>query len=140
MDSWLMVLFLVIIVVIGAVALLLIGIGRKGHRTLDVDKYRQQWLAVERLINRDDPSSYQLAILNADKLLGQALQQSGYKGQTMGERMKTAQSSWSNANNVWYAHKLRNQIAHEPDVSIRYDDARRALSCFKQALKDVGAI
>jgi transposase len=58
----------------------------------------------------------------------------------MGERMKTIKDTWSNANNVWTAHKLRNQIAHETDVSVGYDDARRALSGFKQALKDLGAI
>jgi len=50
------------------------------------------------------------------------------------------QTKWSNANNVWTAHKLRNQIAHEPDVRLDYDGARRALTAFKQALKDIGAI
>jgi hypothetical protein len=79
-------------------------------------------------------------VLNADKLLDQALRERGVKGETMGERMKTARESWSNANGVWTAHKLRNQIAHESEVQVSYDDARRALANFKQALKDIGAI
>jgi hypothetical protein len=58
----------------------------------------------------------------------------------MGERMKIAKDTWSNANAVWTAHKLRNQIAHEPAVVVSYEDARRALGAFKQALKDIGAI
>jgi hypothetical protein len=58
----------------------------------------------------------------------------------MGERMKAYQSKWSNANGVWGAHKLRNQVAHEHDVKISYDDTRRALAAYKRALKDVGAI
>jgi transposase len=56
----------------------------------------------------------------------------------MGERMKN--STWSNADAVWQAHKLRNRIAHESDVTVSYDDARRALAGFKLGLKDLGAI
>jgi transposase len=81
-----------------------------------------------------------MTVLNADTLLDQALKDKGIAGTTMGERMKHMQQKWSNANNVWTAHKLRNQIAHEPDVKLSYDSARRALSSFKQALKDLGAI
>ena len=81
-----------------------------------------------------------MAILNADKLLDQALRQRGFKGETMGERMKSAQNVWSNANHVWTAHKVRNRIAHESGVKVDYDITRRALVAFKQALKDVGAI
>jgi hypothetical protein len=81
-----------------------------------------------------------MTVLNADKLLDQALRERAIKGETMGERMKTLRDTWSNANAVWSAHKLRNQIAHEADVRVTYDDARRALAGFKQALKDVGAI
>jgi predicted RNase H-related nuclease YkuK (DUF458 family) len=58
----------------------------------------------------------------------------------MAERMKSGATLFSNRNNVWLAHKLRNRIAHETDVRVSYDDARYALSYFKQALKDVGAI
>jgi hypothetical protein len=54
--------------------------------------------------------------------------------------MKIAKDTWSNANAVWTAHKLRNQIAHEPGVTVTYEDARQALGAFKQALKDIGAI
>jgi hypothetical protein len=140
MDSGLMALFLIIIVLVGAAALFLISYGRKGGSMLDVEKYRRSWLQIERQLNKAEPSSYQLVILNADKLLDQALKQRAFKGETMGDRMKSAQTTWSNANNVWYAHKLRNQIAHEHDFSVRYDEARRALACFKQGLKDLGAI
>jgi hypothetical protein len=128
------------VLVVGALLLATIALTRHGSPRLTVEKYRMRWLAIENQLNRDEASSYQLCVLNADKLLDQALRERGIKGDTMGARMKTAQSTWSNANAVWTAHKLRNQIAHEPDVTIRYEDARHALSSFKQALKDVGAI
>jgi hypothetical protein len=58
----------------------------------------------------------------------------------MGERMKSARKTWTNANHVWSAHKLRNRIAHETNVRVSFDETRRALSAFKHALKDLGAI
>lgn len=132
--------FLIGILVIGVLLVVVIMITKKGGMTLDVNKYRQKWLTLEQQLKKDEPSSYILSILNADKLLDQALRERGIKGETMGARMKMMQTTWSNANAVWGAHKLRNQIAHETDIQIDYDTARRALACFKQALKDVGAI
>lgn len=141
MDSnILMIAFLVVILVVGGSILFLISYGRKGGSQLDQERYRRSWLTIERQLVRDEESSYHLVILNADKLLDQALKQRGFKGETMGERMKGARSTWTSANNVWTAHKLRNRIAHETDVAIQYDTARRALAAYKQALKDVGAI
>ncbi len=135
-----MISFFIAIIAIGAGILFLMMHGRKSGRQLDVNKYRTQWLGIERQLQRDQESSYHLAILNADKLLDLALRQSGTKGKTMGERMKASQAAWTNANAVWSAHKIRNQIAHEPEVRVSYDDARRSLSSFKQGLKDLGAI
>ena len=138
MTDGLMVTFLIVILIVGVGILFLVGNGRKGGRVLDVERYRRSWLQIERQLVRDNEQSYHLAILNADKLLDQALKQRGVKGETMGERMKITR--WSNANAVWTSHKLRNRIAHEHDIVIRYDEARRALAGFKQALKDMGAI
>jgi transposase len=139
MDTSLIFFFAAILIVAGLL-FAVITITKKGSRNLNVDKYRLKWLQIEQQLKKDNPSSYHLTVLNADKLLDQALRERGVRGTTMGERMKTIKDTWSNANNVWMAHKLRNQIAHETDVNISYEDARRALSGFKQALKDLGAI
>lgn len=132
--------FLVSVLVIGALIIAVIMFTKKGGMQLDVDKYRLKWMAIEKQLNKEDQSGCVLAVLNADKLLDQALRDRGIKGQTMGERMKTAKNMWSSTNAVWGAHKLRNQIAHESDHHLSYEDARRAIAGFKQALKDVGAI
>lgn len=132
--------FLVGVLVVGALLAVVLMLTRRGHVHLNVDKYRTRWMTIEQSLSRDEPSSHQLCVLNADKLLDQALREKGISGDTMGERMKTQQSVWSNANAVWGAHKLRNQIAHEHDIKVSYDDAKRALAAFKRALKDIGAI
>lgn len=138
MEPAIIIVFAVVLVVGGAI---LAFMTLRGGRTyLDTEKYRSRWLAIEQQIAQGDDNSYQIAILQADKLLDHALKERGFSGNTMGERMKSAGSVWTRANNVWTAHKIRNQIAHEADVKLSYDSTKRALAAFKQALKDVGAI
>lgn len=132
--------FLIAVLAIGLVTLVIVIISKRGGSQLNIQKYQSQWLSIEASLKRDEPASAQLAILNADKLVDLALRERGFKGQTMGERMKSAQPTWKNANHIWGAHKIRNRIAHEPDINITYDIARRALTAYKQALKDLGAI
>jgi hypothetical protein len=138
MDANILLFFGAILIIAGLI-LIVIFRGKSGG-VLNVDKYRSEWMTIEQSLLRDSESSYHMAILNADKLLDRALKEQNFKGNTMGERMKSAQKTWSNPNVVWTAHKLRNQIAHETSVKVSYDTARRALASFKQGLKDVGAI
>lgn len=133
-----LVFFLAAVLIVGAILFAVITMTKGGRTHLDVDKYRSKWLEIEQKLTKDDVASHQLCILNADKLLDQALREKGVPGNTMGERMKV--TKWSNANAVWTAHKLRNQIAHESDITIDYMAARRALASFKQGLKDIGAV
>ena len=136
-----LVFFLASVIIIGAILFALICItNKKSRKTLNIEYYRVKYLEIENQLNKDHPSSYHLTILNADKLVGQALKEKGIKGATMAERMKNAALIFKDRNSVWTAHKLRNRIAHEPDVHIGYNDARYALACFKEALKDLGAI
>ena len=126
--------------VIGAVLAIFIRLTSHRLHSLDKTWYHSQWLSIMKKINDGSAGDWQLAILQADKLLDKALRERGVAGKTMGERMKQYQSRWTNANAVWSAHKLRNKIAHEADVTLSHDTARRAAASFKQALKDVEAI
>lgn len=130
----------VVLLVIAALIFAMICLTNKGSKHLDVEQYRVKYLEIENSLKRDEVSSYHLAVLNADKLVDQALRERGVRGETMGERMKNSASSFSDRNGIWMAHKLRNQIAHETDVDVSYNDARYALASFKKALKDLGAI
>lgn len=132
--------FLAAILVFAAILFGVISLTKRGPKTLDVEKYRSRWMTIEQQLKRDEASTYPMSVLSADNLLDQAMKERGIQGETMGARMKQMQAKWSNANNVWAAHKLRNQIAHESDAKVSYDAARRALGSYKQALKDVGAI
>lgn len=128
------------ILIIGGLLFAFMSLSKTGMRHLDVSKYQARWLALEQQLKQGEVTSYHMTVLSADKLLDLALKERGFKGVVMADRLKNAVQLFSNRNDIWSAHKLRNRIAHETDVAVTYADARQALSSFKQALKDVGAI
>lgn len=138
MDSS-VILLCALVIVLGVLLFALITLNKKGG-ALDVEKYRVQWLAIEQSIVRDNEATYHMAILNADKLVDQALRDRGFRGETMGDRLKATRGQLSDRDAIWFSHKLRNRIAHESDVRVNYNQLRRALGGFKRALKDLGAI
>lgn len=138
---WSPAVFLIIaIFAIGLFALVAIILRGKHKHHFNVEEYQTRWLKIENNLVKGDPRTYSMAVINADKLLDKALQEMGVSGKTMGERMKRIGNHFSELNHVWYAHKLRNQIAHEEDFEISYAETSKALAAFRQALKDLGAI
>ncbi len=137
MDGLVIILF-VAVLAIGISLMLIITLTRKSPPGINKDIFRSKWLGIENSLDESE-SSRHLAVLNADKLLDAALKARGFKGDTMGERMKSARETFRNNNAVWAAHKLRNQIAHE-DIIVKPHTTKQALAAFKGALKDVGAL
>jgi hypothetical protein len=138
-DNLILIMFAAILFV-GILLMVIIALTRKTPGGLNREEFRMKWMQIERSLSVDDEGSNHLAILNADKLLDQALKARGFRGETMGERLKSASTHLRNRNAVWTAHKLRNRIAHESDVKISPNATRQALKAFKAGLRDLGAI
>jgi len=80
-------------------------------------------------------------IMEADKLLDFCLGKilgPKYEKVSFGEKLKLKGVIFSDLNGVWFAHKLRNKIAHELDFRVSMGEAKRALSAFKRAFIDLG--
>lgn len=99
----------------------------------------ERWRKIEDSANRGE-HGLKSAIADADKLLDQVLRQSGFTGETMAERLKRAESRLSDKEAVWQAHKIRNAIAHEVNYDLLTSRGREAISAFRGALKDLGAL
>jgi hypothetical protein len=130
---------IIAVLILAIVGVIYLTMSRTMAPSLNRIKYQKKWLEIENSLVRDNLATYQVAIMNADKLVDLALRERKFKGATMGERMKSAQNQWKNPQHVWGAHKVRNQLAHESDYVLSRDIALRSLSAFKQALKDLGA-
>lgn len=131
--------FLIGVLVIAVLLFVIILATRRGPKGLNKEQYQSDWLRLEQSVTAE-PASWQLAVLNADKLLDRALKERGYKGNTMGERMMSAARVFTKRNYVWAAHKLRNQLAHEDNVPISLKVTKQALAGYKSGLKDLGAL
>lgn len=132
--------FFIAIVIVAILIFVAIGLtGKRGHK-FNVEDYQVRFLAIENKLNKENSASFELAVINGDKLLDRAMIELGVPGKTMGDRLKRAGGRFSDVNAVWRAHKLRNTIAHENDVELSYRQAANALAIYKQALKDLGAI
>lgn len=79
------------------------------------------------------------AVMSADKLLEKALKRKQFKG-TLGEMLKQSKKEYSDLNGVWFAHKIRNKLAHEIDFKLSERDGQEALSKFKKAFNDLGIL
>ena len=129
------------ILVVGILIFVAILLTSRRRYSFDKMEYQTDFLAIENSLTRENPLSYNMAVVEADKLLDKAMHEMGVPGRTMGDRLKKCgKEKFSHLNSVWHAHKLRNQIAHEPGFRLDYAESKRALSIFKQALKDLGAI
>lgn len=81
----------------------------------------------------NNPSDWKLAILEADIMLEELLDASGYKGETMSDKLKSVEKSdFETIEAAWEAHKTRNTIAHEgSDFTLTRQEADRVINLFR---------
>ncbi len=131
----------IIIAIIGA-GLAMLGIitflARRPRKELDRGYFTGKWNELQKGLSQKE--TWPMAIIQADNLLDEALKRSRFKGKTMGERMVAAQKSFTNNDQVWFGHKLRNKIVHETDIKLNEKDVKSALLGLRQALRDLGAL
>lgn len=100
-------------------------------------EFRSHFLAIE---NQLQAGHLKEAIMNADILLDKALRAEGWRGTSLGERLKAAGGIWNKEllDAAWRAHKVRNRLAHELRYEIANTEARQAVADFKKVVKSLG--
>jgi hypothetical protein len=98
------------------------------------DQLLRRWQEV-RQTSRQGLMGAKLALFEADALLDAGLKSLMMPGETLGERLKVACYKYPKLQSVWWAHKLRNQLAHDSSFQITQREADRALDEFERALK-----
>ena len=110
---------------------------RRRPQKLNVAKFQAKWRDMQKqLANKENWSK---AIVDADKMLDEALKKKRFKGKSMGERLTKAQRLLTDNESVWFGHKLRSKIETDPDTKLKEKDVKDALLGIRQALKDLGA-
>jgi len=93
----------------------------------------EQWNGIEKYMQSHNPSDWRLAILEADILLYDMLEQIGFPGDTIADKLKSVDpASFNSLDDAWKAHKVRNILAHEgASYELTYDEARKTIGKFK---------
>ncbi len=103
------------------------------------EQVAERWKMI-RDMSQQNSMGAKLAVMEADSLVDSALKSLSMPGQTMGERLKFAGYKYPALQKVWWAHKLRNQLAHEATFQLATSQAKQALDEFERALKTLNVL
>lgn len=109
-------------------------------RESEARKQRVQWEIVLRHMGSENPAEWKLAILEADNMLDAVLEERGFRGETLGEKLKFAETKGvKHLDAAWKAHKIRNMIAHGGAVAhLSAREARAAIDDYEKFFKELG--
>lgn len=100
------------------------------------DRFEQ----VVELANSAHPSDWRRAILEGDIMLGELLEERGFPGADVGERLRGAsRAHFQTLDLAWEAHRVRNQIAHEGETfPLTERDALAAVEKYRRVFEEFG--
>ncbi len=81
-----------------------------------------------------------LAVMEADTILDAGLKSIRMPGETLGERLKVACYKYPKLKDVWWAHKLRNSLAHDAAFQTTAREAKKAIDEFERALQTLNIL
>jgi hypothetical protein len=100
------------------------------------------WTSIRNKLLSDNQSDWRLAIIEADIYLDRVLDQKGFYGDTLGDKLKQlTEEKLPSLQIAWEAHKVRNRIAHDGSgFTLTMPEARRVLSYFEIVFRDLEVI
>ena len=109
--------------------------------TVPTGALRDRWNGLLKNLDSTHEAQWKVAVIEADKLVDDALAKAGYPGETFGDRLSNIQpGTLLSLDGIWWAHKIRNRLAHEVDYFLRYTEARQAVGYFEAALAELQLI
>ena len=77
------------------------------------DQGNRRWEEVQQHVLSNNPNDWKLAIIEADVMLEKMLEDAGFAGVTIADRLRSASGrSFATIEDAWQAHRVRNLIAH----------------------------
>lgn len=101
-----------------------------------------RWMKTLTYLFSSSSSDWKLAIIEADAMLDSLMDQLGFKGETLGEKLKGAdQGNFRNLTAAWEVHTIRNRIAHEGlSYDISQHEAKRVIAIYEKIFHEFGYI
>jgi hypothetical protein len=100
--------------------------------------FTARWRELQMLCG--DKQTWPDALIRADELFDEVLRKRKFSGNTIGERMVSAQKAFTNNDTIWAAHKFVNKISDNRELKIKESDVKDSLVAYRQAMRDLGAL
>ncbi len=105
------------------------------------EEFQNNWQDIKTLMASANPSDWNMAILRADSQLDNTLDDMGYEGDTLADRLKIVDpTKITSMDRVWSAHRLRNTIAHDPLQVYTREMMTHAFDSYEIAFKELGML
>lgn len=101
-----------------------------------------QWIKVLEHTFSSSPAEWKMAIIDADIMLENLMDQLGFAGETLGDKLKNAdQESFPELTRAWEVHTIRNRIAHEGVAfEVTNHESKRVVAIYEQIFRNYGFI
>lgn len=115
--------------------------GKKQHK-FDKTTNFKKWYEIEKMLDTKDVIHAEQAIIRADKFFDAQLKHIGIQGETFADRLRNYQNHFNKNTyeQIWQAHKLRNQISHDEEHKTTLEECKSALEKFRRGLENLGAL
>jgi hypothetical protein len=112
--------------------------GAEDDRSFIKPVENEKWKDVQKHMESGNQTDWRMAILEADIMLYDMLDQMGYEGDSIGEKLKQVErASFNTLDEAWRAHKVRNIIAHEgASYILPRHEAERAIRQYEAVFKE----
>ena len=99
----------------------------------------KRWEKIMKRTESGAESDYKLAIIDADDLLTDVLDNRGYEGKDFEETLgKASQLISTIVKDVLNAHEVRNYIVYQPDFKLSTEQAKQILATYEAAVNGIG--
>ncbi|OHA92772.1 MAG: hypothetical protein A3H52_00985 [Candidatus Zambryskibacteria bacterium RIFCSPLOWO2_02_FULL_39_26] len=97
-----------------------------------------KWQKIQDHVESINENNWKLAIIEADIMLGEVLDNLSLPGETIGDKLKAVErSDFTTVDLAWEAHKIRNQIAHEgSSFLLNQRETKRILSLYQAVFEE----
>lgn len=104
-------------------------------------KIVKKWNKIKNRLNLPSESEHKLAIIEAEGLLDDIFKRIGFPGEVIGDRLKQITPlQLGNIEEIREAHKIRNNIVHDPDYRLSLEEAKKTFEIYEKALQNLEAL
>jgi len=110
-------------------------------RSYGLRRMVRKWQKIQARLETANEAEYKLAVIEADGMLNDILLRMGFRGETLGDRLKILTTSIiPNLDDVWKAHQTRNNVVHDPDYQLTPEEAKRTLEIYQTTFTNLDLI